>query len=115
MHRRERKRGQQPEQQMFRADEIVLELGGYRLSGGEKQRTCIARAIVNNPPILLADDVLGELDPERRRKFWHSLEGEPQVIATGTSLPDPELGSWQVFEVADGTFSEKPAGMETAS
>ena len=55
-------------------------------------------------PVLLADDVLGELDPKRRRKFWAAVDPESQVIATGTSLPDAELGEWQVFEVKDGNF-----------
>jgi DNA replication and repair protein RecF len=58
-------------------------------------------------PVLLADDVLGELDPARRRRFWAAIDPESQVIATGTSLPDAELGAWQVFQVADGDFTEK--------
>lgn len=60
-------------------------------------------------PVLLADDVLGELDPARRRRIWSAVDPESQVIATGTHLPDAELGPWQVFEVADGTFTEKAA------
>lgn len=59
-------------------------------------------------PVLLADDVLGELDPLRRRRFWAAIDPESQVIATGTSLPDAELGEWQVFEVKGGDFSELP-------
>jgi DNA replication and repair protein RecF len=57
-------------------------------------------------PVVLADDVLGELDPERRRRFWTAIGSDSQVIATGTSLPDAELGEWQVFEVAGGRFIE---------
>ncbi|MSU48158.1 MAG: DNA replication/repair protein RecF [Opitutus sp.] len=60
-------------------------------------------------PVLLADDVLGELDPARRARFWAAIDPESQVIATGTRLPDAELGAWQVFEVSDGTFEEKAA------
>lgn len=58
-------------------------------------------------PVLLADDVLGELDPARRGRFWSAIDPESQIIATGTHLPDAELGAWQVFEVADGAFTEK--------
>jgi len=58
-------------------------------------------------PVLLADDVLGELDPARRARFWAGIDQESQVIATGTHPPDAELGAWQVFEVHDGAFSEK--------
>lgn len=60
-------------------------------------------------PVLLADDVLGELDPDRRRRFWAAIDPESQVIATGTHLPDAELGAWQVFEVRDGEFVEAAA------
>ncbi len=60
-------------------------------------------------PVLLADDVLGELDGARRSRFWAAIDPESQVIATGTHLPDAELGHWQVFEVVDGGFSEKAA------
>jgi DNA replication and repair protein RecF len=58
-------------------------------------------------PVLLADDVLGELDPGRRERFWSAIDPESQIIATGTHLPDAELGTWQVFDVNDGTFLEK--------
>lgn len=53
-------------------------------------------------PILLADDVLGELDPQRRARFWQMLGPNRQVIATGTTPPD--FGEWQIFRVNAGTF-----------
>lgn len=63
-------------------------------------------------PVLLADDVLGELDPVRRRRFWQAVDGEAQVLATGTSLPAADLGAWQVWAVKDGEFHEGAEELE---
>lgn len=53
-------------------------------------------------PVLLADDIVNELDPVRRQSFWKAIGDQAQVVATGTSLPSG--GDWQVFEVRDGSF-----------
>lgn len=55
-------------------------------------------------PILLADDILGELDPARRYRFWEAIPPDTQLIATGTSLPS-DSEPWQTFQVDNGTFS----------
>jgi DNA replication and repair protein RecF len=67
-------------------------------------------------PVLLADDVLGELDAMRRARFWAAIDPESQVIATGTHLPDQADGlvgrDWQVFDIADGNVTERAAQPE---
>lgn len=63
-------------------------------------------------PVLLADDVLGELDPVRRRRFWAAIDPEAQIIATGTDLPDADLGEWQIFDVTDGMFTQREVQVE---
>ena len=64
------------------------------------------RRRVRVEPVLLADDVLGELDPVRRERFWATVPKEAQVIATGTMPPDDELGRWQIFSVSGGNFTQ---------
>ena len=61
-------------------------------------------------PVVLADDVLGELDPARRRRFWDALPPGLQVFATGTTAPDVvAAGGWQLWHVERGAFAAAAA------
>ena len=76
------------ETQGFKASEIkpkvmtALELVGLKekvrsmpkeLSGGEMQRVCIARAIVNEPKVLICDEPTGNLDPETSKDIMKTI------------------------------------------
>ncbi len=91
------------------------------LSGGEKQRTAIARALVHDPKILIADEPTGNLDPRTSREIaklfarLHSEDGRTLLIATHDPLLI-EILHPRVIRLEDGRilFDEKRCSLERA-
>ncbi len=62
-----------------------------QLSGGEQQRVCIARALVNQPPVIFADEPTGNLDEENERlvlDLLTQLNQQGRTIVMVTHNPD---------------------------
>jgi cell division transport system ATP-binding protein len=77
-----------------------------QLSGGEHQRVSIARAIVNNPPVLIADEPTGNLDPDTAREIMRVLtdiNGRGTTILMATHAKDiVNSMKKRVIEIHDG-------------
>jgi cell division transport system ATP-binding protein len=84
------------------------------LSAGEQQRACIARALVNEPPVLLADEPTGNLDEELAREIGALLQaihlkGTTVVLATHNRAMITRLGC-RVVTLKDGAIVKDEAG-----
>ncbi|MGD0170706.1 MAG: ABC transporter ATP-binding protein [Halobacteriota archaeon] len=79
------------------------------LSGGEQQRVCIARALVNEPAILLADEPTGNLDQTNGNvvlQMIQRLHAEGRAIVLVTHNPDiSELGD-RTIRIVDGSVEQ---------
>lgn len=80
-----------------------------QLSGGEQQRLALARALINRPRIILADEPTGNLDPQHSQEVWslfcrlNKELGQTFVIVTH----EPELArkSDRQYELKDGILT----------
>jgi putative ABC transport system ATP-binding protein len=114
-----------------RTDEL-LELVGlgpraghrpYELSGGEQQRVAVARALANEPPLLIADEPTGELDSATGAQIFellHSVASSGVTVVTATHDPFVIEHVDRVVEMDDGALrasrrAEAPSVTATAA
>lgn len=77
-----------------------------QLSGGEQQRVCIARALINDPKIILADEPTGNLDKENSENIYQLLkelhaEGHHTILLVTHDEEVGKLGN-RVIHLVDG-------------
>jgi cell division transport system ATP-binding protein len=99
-----------------RLEEVMNEVGmqgkenkrTYQLSGGEQQRLVIARALLNNPPVLIADEPTGNLDPETSNEIMNLLirinrEHNTAIIMATHNYSVIEKFPARIFNCTNGT------------
>jgi putative ABC transport system ATP-binding protein len=78
------------------------------LSGGQQQRAAIARALANNPPILLADEPTGNLDEQTRMSvldLFDALNGEGRTVVIVTHERDISRYANRLVTLVDGRIA----------
>ena len=78
------------------------------LSGGEKERVAVARAIVNEPPVLLADEPTGNLDSTTSAEImamFRKLNAAGMTIIMVTHSPECAGNARRLITVADGRLT----------
>jgi len=115
-------RGSSVREMRERAERMLVEVGlshriGHevgKLSGGERQRVAVARALVLDPPVVLADEPTGNLDPSTGEQVADVLfemnrnHGTTLIVVTHSALMAEKLG--RTLVLSDGKLREGGAG-----
>ena len=83
----------------------------YELSGGEQQRVAVARALANEPPLLIADEPTGELDSATGAQIFqllHDVAASGVTVITATHDPFVIEHVDRVIEMDDGALLTPP-------
>ena len=89
--------------------DTVIGEGGASLSGGEKQRISIARAIMKDAPIIILDEATANVDPENEAELTKAIEEltrDKTIIMIAHRLKTVRHAD-QIIVVADGKISQK--------
>jgi ATP-binding cassette subfamily C protein len=89
--------------------ETLVGEGGIRLSGGQRQRICIARALYDNPEVLIMDEATSSLDNVTERKVMAALEalkGERTIIMIAHRLTTVKKCD-QLYLMEDGRIARQ--------
>ena len=89
--------------------------GGATLSGGEKQRISIARAILKDAPIIIFDEATANVDPENEDRLQQAMEAltkDKTVIMIAHRL-NTVRNAARILVVADGEIVQRGTHEET--
>ena len=82
----------------------------HELSGGEQQRVCIARALINHPQLILADEPTGNLDEANENlviDIFKQLHKEGRTIVVVTHAPEVAAYAQRTIVLEHGKFSKE--------
>lgn len=80
---------------------------GNRFSGGERQRLCLARALLRRPALLVLDEATSELDPASEQRLLaalHGLRGDMTILVIAHRLP-PDFAPDRVLQLEQGRLA----------